>query len=36
MMKTSGAMFKKICKEIEIEIIGAKFDFEEKIIVAER
>jgi len=30
MMETPKAMFKKLCKEIEIEFIGSKLDFEEK------
>jgi len=29
-METSEAMFKKLCKEIEIEFIGSKLDSEEK------
>jgi len=30
MMETPVAMFKNLCKEIEIEFIGTKLDFEEK------
>ena len=30
MMETFVAMFKKFCKEIETEFIGAKLDYEEK------
>ena len=29
-METPCAMFKKICKEIDIQFIGAKLDYEEK------
>jgi len=29
-METPEAMFKKLCKKIEIEFIGAQLDFEEK------
>ena len=29
-MKTSAAMFKSLCKEIETEFIGAKLDSKEK------
>jgi len=31
MMETPKAMFKKLCKEIEIEFIGSKLNFKEKI-----
>jgi len=30
MTETPAAMFKKLCKEIKTEFIGAKLDFEEK------
>ena len=29
-MGTPAVMFKKLCKKIKTEFIGAKFDFEEK------
>ena len=29
-METPEAMFKKLCKEIKIEFIGSKLNFEEK------
>ena len=29
-METPEAMFKKLCKKIEIEFIDSKLDFEEK------
>jgi len=29
-VETPDAMFKKLCKEIEIEFIDAKLDYEEK------
>jgi len=31
MMEIPKTMFKKLCKEIKIEFIGSKLDFEEKI-----
>ena len=30
MMETPATMFKNLCKEIEIEFVGAKFDSKEK------
>ena len=30
MMETPAAMFRNLCKEIETEFVGAKFDSEEK------